>query len=104
MAFTISDFRSGELANCSLVLLVACCYQRLGFQQLALDDVVDVDQLVLVGEFALEQVVHLLDDLVQAGPSPSPARSPLPASVIGSSLGFSPSPRGMGCLPWFFRV
>jgi hypothetical protein len=42
IAFMSSVLRSGELANCSLVLLAACCFSRFGFQQFALDDVVDL--------------------------------------------------------------
>jgi len=38
-----------------------------GFEQLAFDHVVDVGQPVVVGQFALEQVVHALDDVNQVG-------------------------------------
>lgn len=39
--------------------------QRLGFQQLPLDDVVHVDELVVLGKFAFEETVNLLDNLLQ---------------------------------------
>ncbi len=51
-----------------------------------------VDELVVVGEVALEQVVHLFDDLGEKGLLLF-LQGALPASVIGSSLGGSPSHR-----------
>ena len=53
MAFMSSVFKSGELANCSFVLL-ALLLQGFGLQQFALNHVIDVNQLVLLGQIAFE--------------------------------------------------
>ena len=56
--------RIGELLLGVVARLLA---QRGRFEQLALDDVVDVDQFVLVGQFAVEQAVYFVDDRVEPG-------------------------------------
>jgi len=60
-------FQVGGVGKLFLGVVGGLLAQGFGFQQLAFDDVVDVHQLVLVAQLALEQVVDLLDDLGQAG-------------------------------------
>ncbi|MNV93297.1 hypothetical protein D3C71_1879730 [compost metagenome] len=54
--------RVGELP---LGIVHGLLHQQIRLQQLALEDVVHVDELVVVRQFALEQVVHFGDDLGQ---------------------------------------
>ena len=39
--------------------------QLLALQQFALDDIVHIDEPVVVGEIALEEIIDLLDDLLE---------------------------------------
>jgi hypothetical protein len=54
--------RIGELR---LGIIVGLKDQFLRLQQLSLDHVVDVDELIIVGEIAFKQVIYLGDDLGQ---------------------------------------
>ena len=59
IAFMSSVDSVGEAANWALVLFARLLDQLLALQQLPLDHVVHVDELVVVGQFALEQAVDL---------------------------------------------
>ena len=65
MALRSSLFKSGKLANCSLVLFVALLLKLFRFQQLPFDHVVDIHQLILVRQLAFKKVIALLNDLLE---------------------------------------
>ena len=57
--------RRGEL----LLRVVRCLLlELLRLKELALDHVVDVDELVVIGQVALEEIVQFLDDLPELRP------------------------------------
>ncbi len=57
----------GRIGKLFLGVVGRLLLQGLGCQELALDDMVDIDQPVILGQVALEQVVDLGDNLVEAG-------------------------------------
>ncbi len=63
----ISDESVGEFANCAFVLLAAWTTSS-SIRAASLDDIVDIDELIIVGEVAFKKVVHPRDDLGQPLP------------------------------------
>ena len=65
IAFMSSVIQIGRVSELLLAVVHGLLPQRVRLHQLPLDDIVDIDELVVVGQVALEEVVDLRDDLRQ---------------------------------------
>ena len=99
MAFMSSVRERRRVGELGLGVVRRLRHKLLALQQLPLDHVVHVDELVVVGELALEEAVHPLDDLGEARLLLVLDRRRCPSPSAAQASGASPSPSRSGCLP-----